>query len=132
MARIKDPSWLLGARPITRRCVSGCDGTREVCRHCDGFCGCHENKQPTGELNLWWAVIRQAAGDLRYANRSVALDALEFLRNSGVYLLSWLYGISTRDSQLEIAGLVHRRNKFHNAPLNESEVRLLHRGRIRR
>mgnify|MGYP003705605823 CR=1 FL=1 len=32
-------------------------------------------KNPTGELRLWWGVIRQAGYDLRYGHESLALDA---------------------------------------------------------
>lgn len=106
MARVKDPSWLLSDMP--------------------------EMKNPTGEHRLWWGVIRQAAGDLRYGNRSIALDGLEYLRDSGVYLLSWLFGVEEVETRREIAGLVMRRNAFHQQPLDGNAVRPHSRARIRR
>lgn len=82
-----------------------------------------ETENPTGEQKLWWGVIRQAAKDLRYGRRSVALDGLEYLRDSGCYLLSWLFGIPLKESRVEIAHLVHERNRYHNEPLDDSAVR---------
>ena len=93
MARPRDPSWLLGE--------------------------CPENKNPTlaGESRLWWGVVRQAAYELRFSRRSIALDALEFLRGSGPALLSWLFAIPARETQEEIVALVMRRDRSHIEPL---------------
>lgn len=93
MGRAKDPrSWLMGPMPY--------------------------KKNPTGEDRLWWGVVRQAAEDLRYGNKSTALDALEWLTLSGVVLISYLYRYPARDGYREVIRLVNERNRYHEEPLD--------------
>jgi hypothetical protein len=84
-----------------------------------GSCPQKETAQP--EAKLWWAVVRQAAWDLRYANRSRALDALEFLRDSGAYLISWLFSVPVEQTIEEVGSLVLSRNRFHQQPLRPGD-----------
>jgi hypothetical protein len=63
-----------------------------------------ETAQP--ELKLWWAVIRQAAKDLRYGDRLTAEEALSFLADSGLWMLTEFYEFSDDDARRAIVALV--------------------------
>ena len=65
----------------------------------------------TGETRLWWATIQRAALDLRYGHESDALDALEFLRTTGLWLVPTLFEIPERQYQECVAALVADRNR---------------------
>ena len=90
MTRTMDQSWLLGRRPPYWQ----------------------KKTPPQGPEALWWGVIRQAAHDLRFSHRSCALDALEFLTTSGLWLTSRLYRVPRREYQEEVTALLVRRNRF--------------------
>lgn len=79
----------------------------------------------TGEAALWWAVIKQAAYDLRFGNESLALDALEFLRESGQWICLTLFGIPREEYRLEITGLVLRRNRHLGTELPIRKARVV-------
>lgn len=68
-------------------------------------------KPPTGELRLWWSAIRRAARDLRYGHESEAIDALEFLKDTGLWLTTTLFHVEARVYQLGVAALVAARNR---------------------
>ena len=87
MARLKDTSWLLA------------------------ICPPYDTKKPTGERALWWAVIRTAGKDLRYSHRSEALDALEWLKLTGLWLLTEVYWVPPDEAKGEITALVFRRQR---------------------
>ena len=82
--------------------------------------------QLTPEGKLWWAVVRTAAHDLRYGHKSIALDALEFLRSTGLWLLTDMFAVDGGIARMGIAVLVLARNRAHREPLDDSEVRPLH------
>lgn len=67
---------------------------------------------------MWWAVVQQSAHDLRFAHRSLALDALEFLRDTGVWLGESLFSIPAKEMREEIVLLILRRNRFHKEALD--------------
>lgn len=79
-SRKRDVSWLLAPYPPAGRC--------------------------SGEALLWWAALRQAARDLRYEHESLALDALEFLRVTGVWLAERLFEIDGDEFKREVTRLV--------------------------
>lgn len=64
-----------------------------------------------GSHRLWWAVIRQSAHDLRFAHKSVALDALEFLKETGLWLTQDMFGIPEEEYKHEVARIVLARNR---------------------
>jgi hypothetical protein len=55
--------------------------------------------------------VRKAACDLRYGHDSVALDAIEFLRDNGRWLCRALFDMADEDYKREIAVLVIRRQR---------------------
>ena len=70
---------------------------------------CHEDE---GHRGLWRAVIKQAEHDLLRAPESEALDALEFLRTTGVWLWSDVFGtMEVSEAKQYIAALVLARNR---------------------
>lgn len=75
-------------------------------------------------MRLWWAVIRAAAHDLRYSHASCALDALEFLRDTGVWLLTELFLVDVGEARRGVVSLVIDRNRYHREPLDDNAVRL--------
>lgn len=75
-------------------------------------------KNPTGEDRLWWAVVREAARDARYANRSTALDSVEWLTCSGCYLTSVLFHIPVVECYREVIKLIRERNRYHEEPID--------------
>lgn len=89
----RDPSWLLARNPP------------------------HAPEDPKGEPALWWAVLRQSAHDLRFGHESHAIDALEFLRDTGQWLASEFFGVERDAYQREVAALVFRRNRETGKPL---------------
>lgn len=82
-----DVSWLLESRPP--------------------YDGCYD----TSAQRLWWAVLRQSGDDLRWAHKQLAIDALEFLRDTGQWLLENLFLVSPNETQTEIVVLIERRNR---------------------
>ena len=90
MARPSEAIWLLARRPPYWVAEKG---------------------KPAGELALWWGVIRQACRDLRKGHHQQALDALEFLRDTGQWLAVTFYEIDPVDYQQGIAMLVMMRNR---------------------
>lgn len=76
-----------------------------------------DKQMPTGEDRLWWAVIRSAAKDLRYARKSLALDAGDWLTGSGTHLVSFLYHIDCRVTIHAILALIRQRNRYHEEPI---------------
>lgn len=64
-----------------------------------------------GHTRLWWAVIRQSAHDLRYSHKSEALDALDFLKETGLWLSQDMFGIPEEEYQREVARVVLARNR---------------------
>jgi len=85
MPLLRDDSWLLKRNPPSGRVLR--------------------------EKALWWNVIRQAACDLRFSHRSSAIDALEFLRSTGLWLAAEILGIPDGTYQKEVAALLVRRNR---------------------
>jgi hypothetical protein len=75
----------------------------------------------TGEHRLWWATLRCAARDLVSGRRSVALDALEFLRVTGEWLADSLFDIDPVVYEWELVTLVAYRNLREERPL-ESDL----------
>ena len=69
------------------------------------------------ERGLWWAVIRQAARDLRYAHKSEALDALEFLRSTGLWLSGEMFSVPGDDYKQAVTELVMARMRVRGEPL---------------
>ena len=63
---------------------------------------------PEGEARLWWAVIRQAARDVLNLRESMAMDAAEYLRYSGAYLVEALFAIPVEETNKELARLITR------------------------
>lgn len=98
MAKPRDPSWLLS-------------------KHHPGWDAGDPELRAT--LNLWWAVLRQAAYDLRYGHQQDALDAIEFLKDTGCWLCTELYGVDSDDYKHEVAGLLLRRNREKDEHLYE-------------
>lgn len=76
----------------------------------------------TGELALWWAVIRQAALDLRFSYPGRAIDALEFLRDVGPWLAGTLYSVPEIAYRQEVASLLYRRNRAFGQDLDLREL----------
>lgn len=66
---------------------------------------------------LWWAVVRAASFDLRYSHEQAALDALEFLKVTGVWLISELWDVPTDEVQRQVAQLVMRRDRAKGTDL---------------
>ena len=68
--------------------------------------------------NLWRAVISRAERDLLRAPESVALDALEFLRTTGVWLWSEVLGTyNGLDAKIHVLHLVRQRNRWMGCEL---------------
>ena len=69
-------------------------------------------RPPTGfvekELYLWWNVIRQAAHDLRFSHKSNALDAIDFLRSTGLWLSIELFDVPEERYREEVASLLRQ------------------------
>lgn len=82
-----DDSWLLNGKPPYG--YGGSEGTRR----------------------LWWAVIRQSARDVRYSHKSQALDALEFLKETGLWLSQDMFSIPEDEYKHEVARVVLARNR---------------------
>jgi len=61
---------------------------------------------PPGEARLWWAVVRQSAKDVLTLPESEALDAAEYIRYSGCYLLDGLFAIPVEETNKELARLI--------------------------
>lgn len=61
-----------------------------------------------GDAALWWAVVVQAARDVLTLRESEALDAGEFIKDSGCYLLEALYGVPVEHTRAELARLILR------------------------
>ena len=61
-----------------------------------------------GEASLWWAVIRQSAKDVLTLEESEALDAAEFLKDSGAYLVEALFAIPPEETRKELAHLIKK------------------------
>src|SRR3990167_7546788 len=73
--------------------------------------------KPTGEEYLLWAVLRQAAHDIRRGHEQQALDAYEFLSSTGLWMLQY-YFMQTEDRSINaIASLVRRYNARAIRPL---------------
>lgn len=74
----------------------------------------HKNPPNTkplpGELLLWWGVIRRAAFDVLHGHEQSALDAYEFLSQTGIWMLIDHFELSEDRAIQEIAGLVRRYN----------------------
>ena len=71
----------------------------------------HE-KSDRGYRRLWEGVLRQAERDLLRAPQSEALDALEFLRTTGVWLWSEVLGTyGGLDAKIHVIDLVRKRNR---------------------
>ena len=51
--------------------------------------------------------MRQASHDLRYGDRVLAIDSLEFLRGSGLLLIE-LLGLPAQDYKIEVVRLVRK------------------------
>ena len=73
--------------------------------------------QPTSEEYLWWAVLRQAAKDIRYGHEQQALDAYEFLSSTGLWMLQFYFRQSEDRAINAIASLVRRYNARTIRPL---------------
>lgn len=69
-----------------------------------------------GLERLWWAVLRQAALDLRYGHKQRGLDALEFFIETGVWLSWVLFAVPKNETRDEVAGLLLRRNQTMKSP----------------
>ena len=81
------------------------------------------NRKPTnGELRLWWAMIRLAAKDVLDGHESLALDGLEFLRLSGLWLGTTLFQIPEEEWKHEVVALVVRRNRRASRALPTSSL----------
>lgn len=63
-------------------------------------------KNPPPEHKLWWGVIERAARDLRYGDRVLAVDALSFLADSGIVLLTSVYGYTEDEARSAVVELV--------------------------
>lgn len=62
-------------------------------------------------MRMWWAVIRQAARDLRFGHESVALDAYEFMESTGKWMALTLFDLSPERFDAALSGLVARRSR---------------------
>lgn len=69
-----------------------------------------QQTKPNKEADLWWAVIRQAAFDLLHGHEQLALDAYEFLSQTGIWMLIDNFGMPEDQAVSEIADLVRRYN----------------------
>ncbi len=65
---------------------------------------------PPPELCLWWQVIRRAAFDILHGHEQSALDAYEFLSQTGIWMLMDHFEMDEDRAVSEIAGLVRRYN----------------------
>lgn len=74
---------------------------------------------PSGDANLWWGVIREAARDVGKAHESLALDGLEFLRDTGVWLCEFLWGVEPTVTRKALVALV-RTNPNLRGRLNDA------------
>jgi len=63
------------------------------------------------ELAVWWAVTRQAARDLVFSYESDALDALEYLRGTGRWVCTELFGVPMSIYETAVVELVRLREK---------------------
>lgn len=63
---------------------------------------------PEPDARLWWAIIRESARDVQREHESLALDGLEFLRGTGVWLCEYLWGIEPDRTNKELVVLVKR------------------------
>ena len=70
-----------------------------------------EETNDAGVRHLWGAVIRQAKHDLARADESTALDALEFLRDTGAWLVDELALSDSETLREEIVRIVLERNR---------------------
>ena len=62
------------------------------------------------ELVLWWNVIRRAAFDILHGQEQCALDAYEFLSQTGIWMLMDYFEFDEDRAIEEIASLVRRYN----------------------
>jgi len=62
-----------------------------------------------GVANLWRGVIRQALWDVEHGHHSLALDGLDFLRSTGLWLDTILPVSSAGDLSRRIARSISRR-----------------------
>lgn len=69
------------------------------------------NNETTGPPALWWAVIQQAASDLRHADESLALDALRFLKEDGLFLANNMFLIPLTEYREAVTSLVTDRHR---------------------
>lgn len=78
-----------------------------------------ENTKPTEpEEGLWWAVVRLGARDLRYGTVQEGLDAIEFLRSTGLWLLTDMFGLEPRQAMAAITRLLAERNASGRHPID--------------
>ncbi len=61
-----------------------------------------------GEARLWWAVVRQAAHDVLKLPESEALDAAEYIKDSGSHLVEALFAVPVSETRKELARLITR------------------------
>lgn len=61
-----------------------------------------------GNALLWWAVMNQAAEDVLTLPQSDALDAAEFLKDTGALLIHALYAIPVEETRKELARLIKK------------------------
>lgn len=61
-------------------------------------------------LNLWWAVIRQAAWDVWRGLIHWAWDAIEFFKHTGVWLCQELFKLDPVETRRAVVGLVGYRD----------------------
>jgi hypothetical protein len=77
---------------------------------------------PRGRLQkeeaLWWAVIRQAARDIKSSHHSEAEDAKEFLESTGLWLTTSVLNLSSEEKYIaDVTKLIQQRNKRFPVPL---------------
>lgn len=60
---------------------------------------------------IWWAVTRQAAHDLLFSYESDALDALEYLRSTGQWVVVDVFGVPSDEYERGVVDLVTDREK---------------------
>lgn len=65
-----------------------------------------------GDALLWWAVVVQAAHDVLSKSETTALDAGEWLKDSGAHLVEALYGIPVTQTREALARLIQRSPGF--------------------
>lgn len=61
-----------------------------------------------GNALLWWAVVWQSALDVLTLPESEALDAAEFLKDTGAYLVYCLFAIPVEETRKELARLMKK------------------------